>query len=209
LRAGDDKFNAVSFGGYWTHFGPTGWYVDAIAQGTWYDMRGESTRRELSLNTDGLGFAGSLEAGYPIRLGNGFFIEPQAQVVYQAISFEDARDLGATVRFRDVDSLAGRVGMRIARTFALDAGPQPRLMTAWLRPNLWREFRGDPKTEFSSETGFIPFRAELRSTWFELNAGFSGEVAPGTALYANGGYQVALDGDGTAYTGKAGLRVSW
>jgi hypothetical protein len=24
LRAGDDKFNAASFGGYWTHFGPTG-----------------------------------------------------------------------------------------------------------------------------------------------------------------------------------------
>jgi autotransporter family porin len=209
VRAGDDKFSAASFGGYWTHFGPTGWYVDAIAQGTWYDMRGESTRRELSLSTDGLGFAGSLEAGQPIRLGNGFFVEPQAQVVYQTISFEDARDLGATVRFRDVDSLAGRIGVRIARTFAFDAGPQPRLITAWLRPNLWREFRGDPKTEFSSETGFIPFHASLRSTWFELNAGFSGEVAPGTALYANGSYNVALDGDGTAYTGKAGLRVSW
>jgi outer membrane autotransporter protein len=210
LRAGDDTFNAASFGGYWTHFGPTGWYIDAIAQGTWYDMRGESTRRELSLNTDGFGFAGSLEAGHPFRLGGGFFIEPQAQIVYQTISFEDGRDLGATVRFRDVDSLAGRIGVRIARTFALDAGPQPRLMTAWLRPNLWREFRGDPKTEFSSETGFIPFRSDIGGTWFELDAGFSGEVAPNTALYANGSYQVSVDGkDNTAYAGKAGVRVMW
>jgi outer membrane autotransporter protein len=208
VKAGNDRFNAVSFGGYWTHFGRTGWYVDAIAQGTWYDIRGASTR-PLSLQTDGFGFAGSLEGGYPIRFGGGFSIEPQAQIVYQTIHLDDASDPGATVLFRNADSLAGRIGLRLAHTFAIDAGPQPRLMTAWLRPNLWHDFRGNPKTAFSSETGFIPFRSDIGGTWFELNAGVSGEIAQNTALYVNGGYQISVDDDSTAYTGKAGVRVTW
>ena len=43
----------------------------------------------------------------------------------------------------------------------------------------------------------------------EFNAGISGDIAPGAALYANVGYQIGLDGDSTAYTGKAGVRVMW
>ena len=27
---GDSNFTAYTLGGYWTHFGPTGWYLDAI-----------------------------------------------------------------------------------------------------------------------------------------------------------------------------------
>ena len=29
--------NAYSGGGYWTHYGPSGWYLDAVVQGTYYN----------------------------------------------------------------------------------------------------------------------------------------------------------------------------
>ena len=47
------------------------------------------------LDTSGFGFLTSLETGYPVRLpmfGPGFVLEPQAQVVWQRVSFDDAND---------------------------------------------------------------------------------------------------------------------
>ena len=82
-------------------------------------------------------------------------------------------------------------------------------MTAWIRPNLWNEFRGNPITSFSSETGFVPFFADLGVPWGEINVGVSGQVRLNTTLYANASYQSRFDGGGFAYTGKGGLRVNW
>jgi outer membrane autotransporter protein len=149
--------------------------------------------------TGGTGFASSLEGGYPFRfgggwLGGGWLIEPQAQVVYQTVGLDDTADSAAAVRFHDVDSLAARLGVRFAETWALDTGPNPRLVTASVRPNFWREFRGDPRTEFSSETGFIPFHANIGGNWAEINLAISGTVNRNTELYANASYQTGFDG---------------
>ena len=35
-RTGSMNLNSWSAGGYWTHVGPGGWYLDAVLQGTWY-----------------------------------------------------------------------------------------------------------------------------------------------------------------------------
>jgi outer membrane autotransporter protein len=113
------------------------------------------------------------------------------------------------VRFDNVDWLAGRVGVRFARTWALDGASNPYLVTAWLRPNLWREFRGDPLTQFSSETGFVPFHANLFGYWFEMNAGVSAAINRTTTVYANASYQEGLDGRSFAYDGKVGIRLNW
>lgn len=82
-------------------------------------------------------------------------------------------------------------------------------MTAWVRPNLWHEFLGDPKTPFSSATGFQPFRADIGGSWFELNGGVSAQINPTTSLYLNTSCQWGLDGDSTAWDGKVGLRFNW
>jgi outer membrane autotransporter protein len=207
--AGNDRLNAYSLGGYWTHFGAPGWYLDAILQGTWYDTKGISNRLP-TLTTNGWGFAGSLEAGYPVRLGGGFFIEPQTQFVYQNVSLHDGNDTAATVQFRNIESFAARIGARFARTWALDDSPQPRTMTAWLRPSIWNEFRGAPQTLFSSADGPVPFQSNIGGAWFELNAGMDAVITNNTALFANVGYQVGINNNNdTAYNGKIGLRMAW
>jgi outer membrane autotransporter protein len=182
-------------------------------QGTWYeDVTGNSHRGLGVLSTGGQGFAASLEGSYPFHLGGGWLIEPQAQVIYQNIRLSDASDIAAQVRFDDIDSLAARIGARIAKTWVLDSwalDPGPRIVTAWIRPNLWREMRGNPATSFSSETGFIPFHADLRGNWAEINAGVSAAVNRITTFYANASYQTGLDGRSFAYNGKVGIRLNW
>jgi len=116
----------------------------------------------------------------------------------------------ALVRFGNVESLIGRLGARFGRTLSLDGDVRGgRLITAWIRPNVWQEFLGNPITQFSSETGFIPFRADLGGTWGEINVGVSGQVNLNTTLFANASYQERFDGKGYAYNGKAGARVNW
>lgn len=204
---GDSDFAAYTLGGYWTHFGPAGWYVDSVVQGTFYDIRSVGNSGIPALKTGAQGGAASVEGGYPFKLAGGFFIEPQAQLVYQNVHVNDTQDAAAQIHFTDVNSLAARIGARFGRTWA--AGEDSRTITAWIRPNLWNEFLGNPTTWFSSETGFIPFHASLGGLWGEVNFGISGQLTATTTLYANTSYQSRFDGGGFAYSGKAGLRVNW
>ena len=206
---GDSNFKGYSFAGYWTHFGASGWYLDGILQGTWYDVESSAHRGLPALLTNGGGVAGSLEAGYPFRFAGGFFIEPQAQVVVQRINLAEASDVISTVKFDNVDSVAGRIGARFGRTWSLDGGATLRTITAWIRPNLWHEFRGNPLTEFSSDAGFIPFRGNLRGTWGEINGGVSGQLNASTTLYANVSYESRFADRTFAYNAKIGARVNW
>jgi len=98
-RTGSLTLNACSAGAYWTHYGPGGWYLDAILQETSY--QGSATTQFAQLPTDGHGFISSLEAGYPIPLpfGPHFVLEPQAQM-RQQVTFDDANE--SSVKYSEV-----------------------------------------------------------------------------------------------------------
>ena len=158
FKGGEDDFDAYSIGGYWTHFGENDWYLDGVLQGTWYDMDMTARRGLRDGDTDGFGFAASLEAGYPFQLGIGWLLEPQAQLVYQTLDIDDFNDGAADVRYSDTDSLAGRIGARVARDWDVGReGADSASSALWGRGDIWHEFLGEPTTEFSSATGFIPF----------------------------------------------------
>jgi outer membrane autotransporter protein len=203
---GTNTFDAYSLGGYWTHFGESGWYIDTVLQGTYYDTTSTANTGLPDLDTNGYGLGVSLEGGKLFRFDNGIFIEPQVQLSYQTINLSDASDTKAQVTFSDVDSLTGRIGARIGRTWTLD---DERQMTMWVRPNIWREFRGDPSTRFSSADGPVPFHADLAGSWGGINVGMSGQIYRNISLFANASYNERFDGKGHAYDGKIGLRINW
>ena len=78
-----------------------------------------------------------------------------------------------------------------------------------MRPNIWREFRGDPKTKFSSADGPVPFRADIGGTTGEINLGISGQYSRALTLYANGSYYQRFDNKGHSYGGQIGFRLNW
>jgi outer membrane autotransporter protein len=210
---GVDRFAAYSLGGYWTHFDETGWYLDGVVQGTLYDASTTADRGFEPFTTTGLGLAASLEAGKPFRFDEGWVVEPQGQIVYQLIDIADGEQPTsgnhALVTFSDAESLVGRIGARIGRTWSLDGTPDGQQITAWVRPNLWHEFLGETTTTFSSAEGPVAFRSGIGGTWGELNLGLSGQLDPNTTLFANGTYGQRLDGTGSAFDLKVGLRGTW
>ena len=204
--AGRDSVNANTVGLYWTHFGPSGWYLDGVVQGTRYDA--DATPHGVNgLKTHALGYAASLEAGYPVALSDQWRVEPQAQLVYQRSAFADANDGAAEVRFNSVNSTLGRLGVRVSKRW----GESPdRQHTAWVRANVWHEFRGQTGTQMSSpDGGFVPFTAELPRTTLELTGGLTAQVAKNGVFYASVGYQVSADRRLHGVNGKAGVRWGW
>ena len=160
-------------------------------------------------DTNGFGFAASLEGGYPFQLGGGWLLEPQAQLVYQTLNINDFNDGAADVRYSDTNSLAGRIGARVARDWDVGDEASKRKLTLWGRADLWNEFLGDPTTEFSSAAGFVPFTADLGDSWATLGIGAEMQVSDATSLYGNVNYDTSFNGNADAWEGKVGLKVQW
>ncbi len=209
--AGDDGLRAFSLGGYWTHYTPSGSYIDSVLLLHRFKAQAQPDGMDR-LKTRGHGVTASVEVGRPFVLDHDkeLYIEPQAQVVYSKSRFEDAHDDAAKVRFDDIDSLTGRLGVRIDKDwFREDAKGKLQRTNVWVRPSVWHEFKSKPKTEFSSADGYIPFTNDMRGTWGEVNLGVDYEVNGRTTVTGSLGYQKAFDGKGRSYEGILGIKVKF
>ncbi|ABR90533.1 autotransporter [Janthinobacterium sp. Marseille] len=204
-QAGDNRFTGYSIGGYWTHMSAEDAYVDLIGQLTRYDVKAGSQRGLPDMKTKGLGWAVSGEIGKPIRLQQDWIIEPQGQLVYQSLKLDDAIDAGATMQFSDMDSLQGRLGVRIAK----DTKGKEEATGGGVRFSVWREFKGTPVTSISTASGYLPFRADMGGSWWEIKAGMTSKRNKRTYLYGNIGYQQTFDKAAYAWDAKIGMRMDW
>ncbi|UIP23749.1 autotransporter outer membrane beta-barrel domain-containing protein [Achromobacter deleyi] len=209
-KAGTTRMSGYSVGAYGTRKGSSGWYLDAVAQGTRYDDIQARARYGETLKTDGYGFAASLEGGYPIALSGGWAIEPQAQLVYQHLSFgKRERDSYGLIGFDDSNSLYGRLGGRISKNWDTESG---RPTTIWARANVWDSFGARSKTTFAALDGANPvsLSTDLGGSWAQVGVGVSGQIAKNLTAFASGDYNFAIDqGRGTSVSGRVGIRMTW
>ncbi|WP_236431919.1 autotransporter outer membrane beta-barrel domain-containing protein [Pseudomonas syringae] len=207
--AGEDTVRAYGVGAYWTHFGPSGWYLDGVLQVNRFDI--EAKPNDLAkLKTRGWGYTASLENGYPFEVDKDWYIEPQLQAIYSYVDLDSSDDVGAKIRFKDVDSLIGRAGVRIAKDWDTEGvDKSARRTNGWIRPSIWHEFKGQPKTEFSSESGYIPFESDIQGTWGEVNVGVDYQANRRTTFTASAGYRQGFDGDSHGYDAMLGFTINF
>ena len=204
--AGDDTLRGYSLGGYWTHFGASGWYLDGVLQYTYLDIDANS-RQTYDLDSHGQAYTASLEGGYPFEVGQDLYVEPQLQATYTRLDLSDSRDSAASVRFDDSESLVTRAGVRLAKDWLAPAGQSSRRVSLWLRPSVLHDFQGESKTRFSSADGDVPFKSDIGGSSGELTFGVDVQADKRTSFFATGGYQQAFDGDAHGYSGNLGFRV--
>jgi outer membrane autotransporter protein len=211
-RTGSVSLNAWSAGGYWTHVGPGGWYLDGVLQGTWY--RGSASTQFANLDTDGKGFIASLEGGVPFswpqswpQLGPGFVIEPQGQILWQKVSFQDKNDGLGVVALGDTTGPSGRIGLRTKWTIATAGG---QVWQPYLRANLWRDWGADANTVFSGKD-VAPL--ESQANVVELGGGLTVRINANVSVYANADYEFAVgatdDNERNGVRGAFGARYTW
>ena len=206
-HTGSMNLDAWSAGGYWTHVGPGGWYLDAVLQGTWY--YGSASTQFARLNTDGTGFIASLEGGYPFawpQLGPGFVIEPQGQILWQKVSFRHDYDGLGDVALGDTTGPSGRIGLRTKWTIATAGG---QVWQPYLRANLWRDWGAEADAVYSG-TDVVPLVSQ--ATMLELGGGLTGRINANVSVFANVDYEFAVgaaDEKRNGVRGAFGARYTW
>ena len=206
IQTGKVDLDAYAGGLYWTHYGPTGWYVDAVLQGTHYD--GNATTEFARLPISGYGIATSLETGYPIPLplGPRFVLEPQMQVIWQHVSFSGANDGLGDVDLGSTSGVTGRIGAR--GRWSID-GWNGQVWEPYARINLWHDWGARETTLYGEDS--IPLLEQ--ATRLEFAGGVTTRIDRRLNAFLQAGYQFAVGdtagGRRQGVQGDVGVRYTW
>ncbi|WP_132959416.1 autotransporter domain-containing protein [Rhizobium sp. BK251] len=200
-NSGNLDLSGDSIGGYWTHTGAQGWYIDAVAMYTW--LGGDAiSDRGIGADMDGSAALASLEGGYPIVLSDNWTLEPQIQGVWQRVDLDDTNDPFTSIDYDGENAFAGRIGARLEGKWK--AG------TAVLQPfvdaNLWQLSSATDTTTFNLRSVSV----SGGSTVLAFGAGLSAQLSTNVSLYGAAIFSTNV-GDEKAQTfgGNIGLRVQW
>jgi outer membrane autotransporter protein len=187
-----------------TYQTPAGWYLDGVAQLTDYSATIQTAERGRVGTPDGLGLGLSLEGGYPMDIGGGLVVEPQAQLSYQKIKFDPFIDVDRiTVDMQGGESLRGRVGARLKKTFNPNTARQ---WTLYGEGNLVHEFLKDRNIT----AGGVSFASDTLGTSVQLGGGFNAQVGVNTTLFAGLSFSKGLSkGAADSWGANLGLRVAF
>lgn len=216
-KAGTVKMDAYSVGLYGTHRAASGAYVDVVMQGTLYE-RARSSASPItkidgvfpgeSFGTRGKGLILSVEGGYPFSLHGGWNIEPQAQLIYQRVSMNDPRDAYGYVQYSSADTVQVRLGQRLFKDWQMTNG---RVMTGWVRTNLWHTSGSRAKTSTAGNgPDTLTLYTDPGSTRAQVGLGVGGQLSERLSLFAEADYSRSVDSrNSQGVTGRLGLTMVW
>jgi outer membrane autotransporter protein len=187
-HTGSIKLDSWSAGGYWTHYGSEGGYVDLLAQGTHYSGLAKSTRTQLNLH--GTGALASLEGGYPMKLGSTFELEPQAQLVWQLVHMNPGHDEFGTVDLGQTSGVTGRLGVRGKWDIETMSG---QVWQPFVRVDYWNDFGGRAETVYS---GIDKVSVITRARYMDTDVGFMHWSKGSVTATMDMGYQFSVGGSG-------------
>jgi len=132
-------------------------------------------------------------------------LEPQAQIIWQKVSFGNAYDGVGPVALGSTTGTTGRLGARAKWTILTSDGQE---WQPYGRVNLWQNWSGRAATTFAT----TPVPLQEAATQLELAAGFTGKLNKRFSVYGQFGYEFAIahsHGSPRGVLGDAGLRYSW
>jgi len=203
-RTGHLKVDGASAGAYWTHYGATGWYGDAVLQLTSYS--GTASTSRTAIGVDGYGVAASLEGGYPLQLRPGWSLEPQAQLIYQRVRLNNTADAFSTIGLGTSNSVLGRLGARLQ--FTRRQGD--KLLQPYVRANLWSTLSGANSTVDYGGVDRIQTRAG--GHWGQLGLGITARISRQASVFGNVDGMFPLEGGEKSHAGVQGVvgfRMNW
>jgi len=203
--AGHVDLDASSYGGYWTHLGPSNWYIDTVVQGTHFFGTPQSIRG-VSTTVNGDAFTGSIEAGYPIHLTPWLSFEPQIQGIWQRTWLYDTLVPSSTITFDRADVFTGRAGAVLRGSFG-SCACAGAMWQPYLKGNVWWGSNGFDTVYFDSFG--IP-TGRNGGTMLEGGGGVTGKLTRYVSVYGDASYLTSVSGESRiALKGNVGLRVTW
>uniref|UniRef100_UPI00307B9E6F autotransporter family protein n=1 Tax=Acidaminococcus timonensis TaxID=1871002 RepID=UPI00307B9E6F len=149
----------------------------------------------------------SAEYGRKFDMGGQWFIEPQSQLVYGKSGGSDyTLSNGVKVHSDGEDSLIGRLGFRLGRSFATLKGQEPNQI--YLKFNALHEFSGDWDMALWGTDASYYQHCDGGDTWYTFGIGGKVSLTDNTVFY--GDVEKSFGGDVTTkWQFNAGLRFLW
>lgn len=176
--------------------------------GSYIDIVGKYSRLNHDLrNTwgdgeyDANGYSIGVEVGKRFQQGNGFWIEPQAQLTYGHVGSANYTAGDIKVALDGMESLIGRAGVRFGKD--LDNG------NIYLRASYLYDFDGETGVTFTNAEGRErSFGQDLGGGWCEVGVGTNINLSDATHLYFD--IEKTYGGDITTdWKWNAGIRYSF
>ncbi|MGK3123206.1 autotransporter outer membrane beta-barrel domain-containing protein [Candidatus Pantoea formicae] len=187
--------DSLAFYGTWQR--QTGFYLDGVISFDWHRGETDIARQKQEAKLKGHGWTASLESGYPFDLGDGYKLEPQAQLMYMKLNMNDFTDEdGNKVRYGDYNQTIGRLGARLDRTWTDDSNRQ---YTPYLRANYYKGWGGTADTHISSVENpalSATFTSGHFGQMWEVGAGGTATLQQDVSLYAEADYRKEIRGNG-------------
>ncbi|CEE91887.1 putative Outer membrane autotransporter barrel [Xenorhabdus nematophila str. Anatoliense] len=113
---GDIRAKGYTVGATSTWYGKNQFYLDGLAQVTYFnnDLNSTTASQPLGNNKSALGYALSLEAGQGFDLSPRWSLTPQAQLMFSSVDMNGFHDpFGAKIHFNQSENMKLRVGTAI------------------------------------------------------------------------------------------------
>ncbi|HDS3817680.1 autotransporter outer membrane beta-barrel domain-containing protein [Morganella morganii] len=182
-RGGDGTVRSYHLGLYTTYMADNGFYVDGIAKVSRLKNKfsvSDSQNNNVSGDGSSTGVSLSAEAGRKFslsRAGNGFYIEPQAQLTY---SHQDSTGIhasnGLKIDLGSYDSTIGRAGTLIG--YETTTGDSQ--INVYLKTGFVREFQGNTDYKLNGSREAHSFKGN----WWNNGLGISANISKKHTLYA-------------------------
>lgn len=177
------KVNSYYLGGYATWMDEeSGLYFDAVAKLNRFHNEakvGMSDRTTAKGQYNNTGAGLSAEVGRNIKLDDGFFVEPYAQLSTVAIGGSSyTMDNGLQAKGERTHSVMAKAGATIGRDFQLDDGS---IVQPYLRAAMVHEFANNNKVSVNNNT----FNNDLSGSRAEFGAGAAVKLSQNLQLHAD------------------------
>ncbi|WP_312325458.1 autotransporter outer membrane beta-barrel domain-containing protein [Stenotrophomonas sp.] len=186
VDVGRSRLDDKHVGLYYTRVGSANGYLDAVLMRSRYDGNSVSSRG-IGVDMKGDGTTASLEVGKPLlHFGrSAWWLEPQAQVIWQKTKVDDTRDALSVLRVDNDDAWTARIGLRLAGDYMLaDNGWQP-----YFKLNYWRASSGEDRIDIGGD----PLVSEQGYRALELGVGVVARYNANISAFAVADYTRDLD----------------
>lgn len=198
-KTGSVNSKGYGFGVYYTRYAADSSYIDTVAQYTHYHNEYDSIYGD-NTSQGGDGITLSVEVGKPFKNTDGWFVEPQAQIMYQYLHLDSMNDGVAAVSSTNDNSGLVRVGARAGYDSVATSNVHP-----YITADVLSVIGRSPDVTVSGTT----LNQDYSDQWGEVGGGVTGDITKNTTVYADLKYKQGFDGNMHGFTGNLGVRVNW
>ncbi|CDF97830.1 autotransporter outer membrane beta-barrel domain-containing protein [Avibacterium paragallinarum] len=185
LYQGKLRTHHFHLGAEHTRYAKDGGYVDLVGLMSYFRNQYQARLEGEKVRYSRFGVLFSVEAGKPFAVSSseekiGWFIEPQAQLIYQFIASKNPND---KIEMSNSNALRGRVGVRVVRNRALDDEWQARSLYAVA--NIWKDFYNRTGVRIND----VKFEQGYGNLWWEAGVGLQLPLSRKLYLYTDVRYE--------------------